>query len=59
MPEEFNVFVKKSNYQFIKGSLVAVEESNEPVCLGFKGDVPCKKADEKVIDNGILVSLYR
>ena len=56
LPEEFSLFIKKSCYRLMKGNLVAVEESGEPVCLGFKGDVPCKKVDVKVFDDGILIS---
>lgn len=56
LPEEFSLFAKKSNYQLIEGNLVAAEESGEPVCLGFKGDVPCKKVNVKVFDDGILIS---
>ena len=40
----------------MRGRLVAAEESDELVCLGFKGDVPCRKVDVRVFDDGILIS---
>lgn len=56
LPEEFGLFARKSNYRLMKGRLVAAEESDELVCLGFKGDVPCRKVDVRVFDDGILIS---
>lgn len=56
LPEKLSLLAEESCYRFTKGGLSAVEESGEPVCLGFKGDVPCEKVDVKVFDDGILIS---
>ena len=57
LPEEFSLFANKSNYRAAKGNLAVTTESADHVCLGFKGNVACKKVEVEVFDDGILISL--
>ena len=57
LPEEFSLFANKSNYRASKGNLTVTTESADHVCLGFKGNVACKKVAAEVFDDGILVAL--